>query len=112
MPSKASVCASFPGGACPPKIKPDVADPDPAKLPLAVLISFTSVQLVPSNFSTFVKTFPGGAGGEYPPAQRAAVTIPKPAGPCLPVFKLFTSVQLEPSQVSVYVNSPVPGSPP
>ena len=54
MPSKDSVSANCPAGDCPPKNKPDVEEPDPpAPPPLLVLTSFISVQLVPSNFSTF-----------------------------------------------------------
>ena len=65
--------------------------PHPAKYCLVVFISATSVQLVPSNVSTFA----GGGLGD-PPATIAAVCVPAAAKLCLQSFKSPISVQLLP----------------
>ena len=79
-----------PPGASPPATIPAVADPHPAKEPLAVLISLTSVQLEPSNSST--------TATPYPATHKAAVCTPNPTVLGLVVeVRSPTSVQLVPS---------------
>ena len=81
----------------PPKARAKSVDPHPPNPYLAVFKSPTSVQLVPSHFSTVAV-----AGGVKPPKARASVLD----DPDLPdiyfaVFKSATSVQLVPSHDSV-----------
>ena len=85
-----------PPGAYPPKAKAAVLVPAPATRYLAVPKSFTSVQLVPFQFSVLFL-----AGDAFPPKAKAAVLIPAAPAICLEVCKLFTSVQLVPLYNSV-----------